>query len=105
MEAVDANIVRDRWLMVVLPDEVRKFDIQFIRDESPEYMRNGEIREFQPRALDLQSKKHEKKHAMSRTGEQLVAVACGPADLPWHSSQKPWKNRGIQKAIPDISML
>jgi hypothetical protein len=45
MEAVDANIVGDRWLLVTMPDEVLKFDVDLIDRSTPEDSRNGEIRE------------------------------------------------------------
>lgn len=47
MDAIDANMVRDRWLMVVLADEVRKYDVQLIHQEGRD-LRGGEIREIQP---------------------------------------------------------
>ena len=36
MEALDANLVRDRWLLVITPDEVRKFDMDLIERSDPE---------------------------------------------------------------------
>ena len=47
MEAVDANLVGDRWLLVTTPDEVLKFDVDLFDRSTPEN-RNGEIREVVP---------------------------------------------------------
>ncbi len=34
MEVVDANIVNDKWLLVLTPDEVRRFDLDVLRHQS-----------------------------------------------------------------------
>ena len=36
MDAIDANLAGDRWLLAVLPDEVRRFDAAWIHDNVPE---------------------------------------------------------------------
>ena len=45
MEAVDANVVGDRWLLVTIAGEVLKFDVDLIDRSAPGDSRNGEIRE------------------------------------------------------------
>jgi hypothetical protein len=52
MQAVDANMVGDRWLLVVMPDEVRIFDVEQIAKDTPERLRDGEMREALPMTLD-----------------------------------------------------
>lgn len=36
LEAVDASLIGDRWLTVVMPDEVLRFDLELIHDNTPE---------------------------------------------------------------------
>jgi hypothetical protein len=36
MDAVDMNLAGDRWLLVVMADEVRRFDTAWIHDNVPE---------------------------------------------------------------------
>jgi hypothetical protein len=50
MEAVDANLYKDQWLLVVLTDEVRRYDIGLIHESTPEFISHGEMLELQPRA-------------------------------------------------------
>jgi hypothetical protein len=45
MEAVDASVIDDRWLLVVMVDEVRKFDLDLIQIHTLADIRDGEIRE------------------------------------------------------------
>jgi hypothetical protein len=45
MEAVDANMVGDRWMLIVMADEVLKFDVSLIEGDIPQGLRNGEIRQ------------------------------------------------------------
>jgi hypothetical protein len=52
MEAVDANLVEDRWLLVVLPDEVLRFDLEKLAASAPERMDNGEIQLASPNVLE-----------------------------------------------------
>jgi hypothetical protein len=68
MEASDARVVKDRWLLVVLPDEVRRFDVQALEQDAPEYVRSGEMKEAQPESLDLPWKEEE----ISQTASQLL---------------------------------
>jgi hypothetical protein len=44
MEAVDASLIGDRWLMAVLPDEVYRLDLEFIHNNTPRNIGAGEIR-------------------------------------------------------------
>jgi hypothetical protein len=52
-EAVDANLVSDRWLLVVVPDEVLKFDLMIIEKEAPEFIESGEIPAYPAASLSL----------------------------------------------------
>lgn len=47
MEAVDANLVGD-WVVIVLPDEVARFDVDLLARITPPEIRHGEMREAQP---------------------------------------------------------
>jgi hypothetical protein len=51
LEAVDANLVANRWLLVVMADEVRKFDVELVHQSVPERLGHGEIQEFQETTL------------------------------------------------------
>ncbi len=51
LQAVDANLVRDRWLLLVMPDQVRKTDIENIRANIPDSLRHGDMREWLPSPL------------------------------------------------------
>ena len=45
-EAVDATVVGDRWLLVVMPDEVRRYDLNRIAARIPESPRNGQMQDI-----------------------------------------------------------
>lgn len=51
MKAADANLVRDRWLLAVLPEKVHKFDLDLMAQTAP--LLNGaiELAQLQPRTL------------------------------------------------------
>jgi hypothetical protein len=51
MEAVDASLVANRWLLVVMANEVRKFDVDLIHQSIPEQLGHGEFQEFQDTTL------------------------------------------------------
>jgi hypothetical protein len=40
MEAIDAAVVGDKWLLVVMPDSVRRYDIEPIHERIAEFARN-----------------------------------------------------------------
>jgi hypothetical protein len=46
LEAVDAAVVGDRWLLVVMPDEVRRYDLKRITIRIPESQRNGQMQDI-----------------------------------------------------------
>jgi hypothetical protein len=46
MDAVDASLIDDRWLMIVMPDDVRRYDLDLIHASIPEDMYDGEVRPF-----------------------------------------------------------
>jgi hypothetical protein len=51
VEAVDANLVDDRWLLVTMPDEVLKFDLDLIDQNIPDARLNGQFPEAIPETL------------------------------------------------------
>lgn len=51
MEAVDANLAGDRWLLAVTPDEIRKFDIVAIEHNDSECIDGAELSEATPETL------------------------------------------------------
>lgn len=51
MEAVDMSLVAQRWLLVVMTDQVRKFDVDSIHQSVPALPGNGEFQEYQPTIL------------------------------------------------------
>jgi hypothetical protein len=44
LKAVDASLIDDRWLPVVMPDEVLRFDLDLIDANIPEDIGDGEVR-------------------------------------------------------------
>jgi hypothetical protein len=48
MDAVEANPVSDSELLVVMPDEVRSYDVGSIARGTPDQLNNGEVREAMP---------------------------------------------------------
>ena len=74
MQAVDANLVSDRWLLVITPDEVRKFDVDLIEENKSEDLGNGEIRE----ALPITLTPAWEMYGVSQTEKQLVATPSAP---------------------------
>lgn len=54
LEAVDARMCGDRWLLIVLPDEVLRVDIDLIHQSIP-----AEFRKVQPRSISLDWKRHD----------------------------------------------
>jgi hypothetical protein len=66
MNALDAAVIGDRWLLVVLPGEVRRFDAEVIYGNVPGGMEEGEKVSFEGTTLrpdllwlDVDHKKHE----------------------------------------------
>jgi hypothetical protein len=55
MSAIDMSIVWDKWLLVVLANEVRKFDADFIHDFVPQHIGEGDIQESQSIAPAIES--------------------------------------------------
>src|SRR5262249_55492439 len=45
MEAVDASLVGERWLAVILPDEVLRFDLDMLHENVPNDVRDRAIHE------------------------------------------------------------
>ena len=55
LAAIDMNLVWGRWLLVVLANEVRKFDADLIHDFVPQHIGEGEIQELQSIAPPMES--------------------------------------------------
>jgi hypothetical protein len=55
MEAVDANLCGDRWLLVVRPNDVLRIDVGEIQKGAPSFKASGRIPEYMPRAVDLKT--------------------------------------------------
>ena len=72
MEAVDANLYNDDWLLVVMPEEVRKYDLGLMRKGTSEYISHGQIRELQPMTI---SPTWRQKELTQHSGPMLAAVA------------------------------
>jgi hypothetical protein len=58
MEAADANLCGDRWVLVVMSDGVRRYDVGRIHDSVPDFISRGETEEMQPRAISPTWKRH-----------------------------------------------
>jgi hypothetical protein len=71
LQAVDANLVRDRWLLVVTPDEILKYNVEMIHQSAPEHLGLGEVQELQPRVLIPQWEEH---GVAQKTTQILAAV-------------------------------
>ena len=69
MEGADANLSGDRWLLVVMPDGVRRYDVDRIHDSVPDFISRGEIQEMQPRTISPNWK-----HQRIQQSRQLVGV-------------------------------
>ena len=48
LEGSDANLSGHRWLLIVTPDGVMRYDVTDIHDHVPESVARGEIQEFRP---------------------------------------------------------
>ncbi len=51
MEAVDASLVGDQWLLIVLPDGVARFDIDLWAERTPATISHGKFHNDQPAPL------------------------------------------------------
>jgi hypothetical protein len=54
MEAIDMNLVDGRWLLVILSNLVRKFDVDFIHEQFTGLIKHEEIQAFLPTVLSLE---------------------------------------------------
>jgi hypothetical protein len=70
MEAVDANLVAGRWLLVITPDEVLKLDVELIEQSKPTNLLNGEMSEAIPRTLAPEWEVH----GVPQTSTQLAGI-------------------------------
>jgi len=68
MEASDANLVRDRWLLVVMPDEVRKYDVALLHQSA---LPPGEVPVTQTRTLTP----HWEVHGIAQMMDHHLATA------------------------------
>jgi hypothetical protein len=71
MEAVDMNLAANRWLLVVMANEVRKFDVELIHQSIPDQLRDGEFQEFQEAALNPDWERFD----IEQTTKEICAVA------------------------------
>lgn len=71
MEAVDVNLAANRWLLVVLANEVRKFDAELIHQSVPEQHGQGEFEEFQETTISPDWEQFD----IEETTKQIAAVA------------------------------
>jgi hypothetical protein len=55
MAAIDMNLLWGRWLLVLLANELRKFDVDLIHDFVPQHVGEGEIQEMQSTAAPMES--------------------------------------------------
>ena len=93
MEAVDANLCMDQWLLVVMLDSVRKYDLRLIQQITPESITHGEIRELQPKSLAPNWKKSEAKD--TAIGEGRLKAAQGNSSFgfvhgPAYNNSSDW---------------
>jgi hypothetical protein len=51
LEAIDVNLAANRWLLVVMTNEVRKFDADLIHKSVPEQLGHGAFQEYQDAIL------------------------------------------------------
>jgi hypothetical protein len=51
LEAVDANLIRGRWLLIVMPGEVLRSDIELLDQSIPEGLKRGDIQAVRPRTI------------------------------------------------------
>jgi hypothetical protein len=70
LAAIDMNLVWGRWLLVVMANEVRKFDADLIHDFVPQHIGEGEIQELQSNAATIESEWND----INSTTESLAAT-------------------------------
>lgn len=71
MEAVDVNLAANRWLLVVMTNEVRKFDADSIHQSIPEQLGHGEFQEYQETILSPDWKQYD----IEQTKKEVSLVA------------------------------
>jgi hypothetical protein len=71
MEAVDATMIGDRWLLVVMPDEVRRFDVRQIANGLLEQHAGGEMQEELPTATEEEWEIED----VPQSSKELAAIA------------------------------
>lgn len=70
MEAVDANMIGGRWLLVVMPDEVRRFDVKQIAKETQDQPHDGVMQAELPTTTEGKLEISE----VSQSSRELVAM-------------------------------
>jgi hypothetical protein len=65
IDAIDVNLALDRWLLAVLPDEVRRFDTVWIHENVPEDDSEGGAEDFESAMVDQQWRWHSAQLAAS----------------------------------------
>jgi hypothetical protein len=71
IEAIDVSLAAKRWLLVVISNEVRKFDADLIHQSVPEQQGQGEFQEFQETMLSPDWEQFD----IEETTKQIAAVA------------------------------
>jgi hypothetical protein len=74
MQATDTNLYRDQCLLVVMLDEVQKYDIKLIHDSIPEFLSQGRSSEQQPTTLNPVWK--QRGVGISENATRLIAVGA-----------------------------
>jgi len=70
MDAIDANMAGDHWLVVVLPDEVRRFDADWIHDNVPKDITGHDVQDFQSAVVSPICRYHD----IDSTARQLAVA-------------------------------
>jgi hypothetical protein len=59
MDAIDANLAGDHWLLVVTPDEVRRFDANWIHANVPEDVSGPDVQDFRSAVFNQTWQRHD----------------------------------------------
>jgi hypothetical protein len=59
MEAVDAYLAGERWVLIVMPDGVLRFDVEFLERHKPAKLAQGELRDLRPTPMNPAWKRQE----------------------------------------------
>jgi hypothetical protein len=79
MDAVDACLAHDRWLLVVMADEVRKFDVELIHQSIPQILANGTASHTEMQDSQKILTRDWKRHGLQQRSRQLAGVTKSSA--------------------------